>query len=102
MKRLPLKGQQPETPVPPASKTEKERLIQDIRDFVGKDGNVPMEHGFKPTLNASSFDYGGMALRFPIGKERRKRIEYEEMDEAMLTKVILDLFRYFNYCHLYA
>ena len=102
MKRLPLKGQQPAAPVPPVFATEKERLIQDIRDFVGKDGNVPMEHGFRPTLNASAFDYDGMALRFRIGKEHRTRIEYEEMDETMLTKVILDLFRYYNYCHLYA
>lgn len=102
MKRLPLKGLQSETPIPPVFNNEKERLIQDIRDFVGKDGNVPMEHGFRPQLNASSFNYDGMVLRFPIGREHRRSIGYEEMDEAMLTKVILELFRYYNYCHLYA
>lgn len=102
MKRLTLKGQQHETPVPPVFKTEKERLIQDIRDFVGKDGNVPMEHGYRPQLNASAFNYDGMVLSFPIGREHRRSIGYEEMDEAMLTKVILELFRYYNYCHLYA
>ena len=82
--------------------TEKQRLITDIREFVCKDGHVPFEHGFRPSLNASEVDSEGIRLRSPIGREKRRRIEFEEMDEEMLRKVILDLFRYLNYCHLYA
>lgn len=101
MKRLQPKNPSP-APVPPVFPSEKARLIQDIRDFVGKDGNVPMEHGFQPAMNASAFDENGMVLRHHIGREHRSRIEYDEMDETMLTNVIIDLFRYLNYCHLYA
>jgi len=101
MKRLQPKNLSP-APVPPVFPSEKARLVQDIRDFVGKDGYVPMEHGFQPAMNASAFDENGMVLRHRIGREHRSRIEYDEMDETMLTNVIIDLFRYLNYCHLYA
>lgn len=70
----------------------KDRLIQDIKDFVGKDGYIPM----------TATDYNGIELRMSIGREKRRRIEYTEMDETMLMNVILELFRYQNYCHLYA
>lgn len=43
-----------------------------------------------------------MILRHRIGKEHRKRIEYNEMDVEMLQKAIIELFRYANYCRLYA
>ncbi len=81
----------------------KDRLIQDIRDFVGKDGYVPVtERGNQPTMNMTAADYDGIILRMSIGREKRRRIEYTEMDETMLMNVILELFRYYNYCHLYA
>ncbi len=81
----------------------KERLIQDIRDFVGKDGYIPLtEHGNQPTMNIYAVDENGVILRFPIGKERKRRIDFPEMDETVLTNVILELFRYQNWCHLYA
>lgn len=81
----------------------KGRLIQDIKDFVGKDGYVPVtEHGNQPTMNMTAADYNGIELRMSIGREKRRRIEYTEMDETMLMNVILELFRYQNYCHLYA
>ena len=102
MNRLQPEGGQSAAPVPPVSLTEKQRLIQDIRDFVGTGGYVPMEHGYRPSLNATAFDYDGMVLRLRIGRERRTRIEYSEMNEADLMKVILELFRYYNYCQLYA
>lgn len=102
MKRLQLQAGESTSPAPASFPTEKEHLVRDIRDFIGEDGYIPMEHGYRPTLNAYAFDQEGMLLRFPIGKERRRRIQYSEMDEDMLTKVILELFRYFNWCHLYA
>ena len=101
MKRLQLQAGESTSPAPASFPTEKERLVRDIRDFIGEDGDIPMEHGYRPTLNAYAFDQEGMLLRFPIGKERHRRIQYSEMDEDMLTKVILELFRYFNWCHLY-
>lgn len=99
MKRLTLDG--PATPAAPAV-TEQQRLIKDIKDFVGKDGLIPFEHGYRPTLNCWAVDENGIRLRFWIGKEKRKEIPFEEMDEKMLTKVIIELFRYMNYCHLEA
>ena len=80
-----------------------ERLIKDIKDFVGEGGYVPVtEHGNKPTMNMQAADTNGIVLRWPIGRERRRRIEYSEMDTDMLKNVILELFRYQNYCQLYA
>ena len=104
MKRLTLKEESVTArPAPPVYGSEKERLIGDIHDYHGKDGYLPVtEHGNRPTLNASAFDYDGMILRFPIGKERRRRIDYSEMDEQMLKDVIIEIFRYYNFCHLYA
>ena len=80
----------------------KERLIQDIKDFVGEGGNIPFEHGYKPSLNASEVTSEGIILRQPISPKKGRKMSFEEMDEKMLTNVILELFRYYNYCHLYA
>ena len=81
----------------------KERLIQDIRDFVGKGGYIPLtEHGNQPTMNIYAVDENGVIFRFPIGKERKRRADFPEMNETMLINVILELFRYQNWCHLYA
>ena len=85
----------------PPRKYGKEGLIQDIQEFIGKDGCIPMEHGFKPTMNASSFEFDGMTTRIPIEKGKRK-ILYADMDEKQLMNVIRTLFQYLNYCHLYA
>ena len=80
-----------------------DRLRQDIRDFVGKDGYIPFEHGYRPAINAYAVDYEGIYLRAAEGAVKKKRIlKYEDMDTKMLTAVILDLFRYLNYCQLYA
>lgn len=104
MKKLPLKEEfQPKGPTPPVYNSEKERLIGDLRDYIGEDGYIPVtEHGNRPSLNASAFDYNGMILRHPIGREHRKRIEFSEMDINMLKDSIIELFRYANYCRLYA
>lgn len=104
MRKLPIKPEfAPKGPTPPTYDSEKDRLIGDIRDYIGKDGNIPVtEHGNRPSLNASAFDYDGMVLRHQIGREHRKRIEYSEMDESMLKDVIIEIFRYGNFCRLYA
>jgi len=86
----------------PAITHNKERLIQDIREFVGPDGYVPFEHGYNPTMNASAIDGDGIILRWPIGREKRHRIEFSDMDTGMLINVILELFRYQNHCHIRA
>lgn len=82
--------------------TEKERLVRDIREFIGPDGYVAFEHGYRPTFNVAGVSDKQVDLRFAIGREHRKKIELEEMEEAMLLKIILELFRYYNYCQLYA
>lgn len=86
----------------PAPLSRKERLIKDIREFVGPGGYVPFEHGFRPSINAQAVDEDGIVLVRRLGRERRRRIEFSEIDETTLTNVILNLFRYSNYCHLYA
>lgn len=94
---------QGETPKRPPVLYGKDRLVQDIKDYIGKDGYIPVtEHGNQPTMNMQAADYNGIELRMRIGREKRRRIEYTEMDEQMLMNVILELFRYQNYCHLYA
>lgn len=76
----------------------KDRLAADIREYIGKDGYLPLEHDYRPTLNACAFDSRGMILLKRIGREHRERIDYEEMDEQMLTNVIIELFRYHVHC----
>ncbi len=101
MKKLEPKNQ-PEGIRPPVLYGD-DRLRQDIRDFVGEGGYIPItEHGYQPSINAYAVDENGILLRHPIGREKRRRIEFTEMDEAMLKNVILELFRYMNWCHLYA
>lgn len=104
MKKLQPKEEfQPKGPIPPVYANEKEHLIGDLHDYIGPDGYIPVtEHGNRPTLNALAFDYDGMVLRYPIGREHRKRIEYSEMDINMLKDSIIELVRYANYCRLYA
>ena len=85
----------------PAPLSRKERLIKDIREFVGRGGYVPFEHGFRPSINAQAVDENGIVLACRLGRGRR-RIEFAEMDETTLTNVVINLFRYVNYCHLYA
>ena len=74
----------------------KEELIKTIQEFVGKDGYVAFEHGFRPNFNAYgvAYDYtdchGGYKTYF------------KDMTETQLTIIIIDLMRYMNYCHLYA
>ena len=81
----------------------KATFIQDIRDFVGKDGLVPFEHGYKPSINMYSVDYDGIHRITSDGQNRTHSfVAFEEMDENTLKEIIINLFRYFNYCHLYA
>ena len=83
-------------------KARKERLLKDIREFVGVGGNVPFEHGFRPDFNASEVTDTEVVLRKPVGREHRRRIPLVELDADALLTIVLDLFRYQNYCHLYA
>lgn len=79
-----------------------ERLKQSIRDFIGKDGCVYFEHGYLPLFNAYAVDYNGVKLRWRIGREKRSRIEFDEMDEDTLRRVMEELFCYMVYCQVYA
>lgn len=79
-----------------------DKLRQDIREYVGDGGYIPFEHGYRPTMNIQAVEPDRIHLRFPIGRNRRRTIPLSEMDGQMLMNVILELFRYQNYCHLYA
>lgn len=99
MKRLPLVNH-PQNSV--AILSEKDRLIKDIKDFIGPNGCIAFEHGYRPTYNAQMITDTEVILRFRIGKNRRSKIPLEEMDEATLKNIIIELFRYQNFCHLLA
>ncbi len=99
MRKLKLVGQ-----TEPASNilSEKERLIQDIREFVGPGGCVSFEHGFNPTFNMCAIDETQVLLRNQIGREHRHNVPLDELDEQVLKNIIIDIFRYQNYCRLRA
>lgn len=93
-----------ESEVNRAVRLEKEILIQDIREFVGEGGLVAFEHGFKPSVNMYSVDGNGIHRTVPDGSGGKKHsfVPFEEMDENTIKEIIINLFRYLNYCHLYA
>lgn len=50
-----------------------------------------------------SVDYDGIHRITSDGQNRTHSfVAFEEMDENTLKEIIINLFRYFNYCHLYA
>lgn len=99
MKRLHL----PEEPQPiPASETHKDSLIRAIKEYIGTDGCIAFEHGYRPTFNAQMITDKEVILRFRIGKKKISRIPLEDLDEQMLTKLIIEIFKYQNYCQLRA
>ena len=75
----------------------RDQLIKDIKEFVGKDGYVPFEHGYQPTVNAYAVDYDGIWL-----KTTHKHRPFEEMCTEGIANIVFELFRYMNYCHLHA
>ena len=99
MKRLQLNG--PPLEAKPME-TEKESLIRAIREFVGPDGVVAFEHGFRPKFNAQMVTDKKVILRFAIGKTKTRQFNLEDMDIDMLKTIIIDLFMYQNHCHLRA
>lgn len=99
MKRLQLNGH----PVQPCPiETENDSLIRAIREFVGPDGTVSFEHGFRPKFNAQMITDKEVILRFAIGKDKKKKLLLENMDIDMLKTIIIDLFMYQNHCQLRA
>ena len=80
--------------------TNKEQLIKDIQDFVGEGGYVAFEHGYNPTMAIYGVAYNYVDRTMASGKWRQGY--FHEMSEEELTNIILELFRYMNYCQLYA
>lgn len=78
----------------------RERLIKDIQEFIGEGGYVAFEHGYKPTLAIYGVAYDHVDRTMFSGKYRKGY--FYEMNETQLTNIILELFRYMNYCQLYA
>jgi hypothetical protein len=78
----------------------KEELIKTIKEFIGEDGYVAFEHGFRPGFNAYGVAYDHVDLRMAI-KGKRKSY-FEDMTPQQLTMLLVDLVRYLNYCQLYA
>lgn len=98
MKKLNLSGQEKQ----PEPLYGKDRLVRDIQEFVGENGLIPFEHGYRPQFNMWAVTDSVVKLRFPIGRQHRKEVPLKELDEPQLTTIIIDLFRYLNWCHLKA
>ena len=82
------------------TETRKESLIRAIAEFIGPDGCLAFEHGFRPNFNAQTITDKEVVLRIRI--KRRTRIPLAELDENQLTNLIVDIFRYQNHIHLRA
>lgn len=81
-----------------SSLLNKEQLIKDITDFVGKDGTVAFEHGYKPNFNVSYIHENEVHFRFAIGRQHQRKCLLEDMTVDSLMLLIIELFRYLNYC----
>lgn len=77
---------------------DKERLITDIREFLGEGGVLYFEHGYKPTFNAYGLDENGIYCHFSKNPYKK----YEDMEPEQVANLVFEIFRYYNYCHLYA
>ena len=76
----------------------KEKIIRDIKDFIGEGGYLPLtEHGYDPTFNAFAVDYNGI-YKFTTGGFK----PFEDMMPEALVNLVLEIFRYQNYCRLHA
>ena len=82
------------------TETRKGSLIRAIAEFIGPDGCLAFEHGFRPNFNAQMITDKEVVLRIRI--KRRTRIPLAELDENQLTNLIVDIFRYQNHIHLRA
>lgn len=69
---------------------------QAIKDFVGKDGYVAFEHGFKSSIDA--WGVSDTEVKFPYGET----IKIDELKDEQARVVLRDLLEYLNYCRYYA
>lgn len=68
---------------------------QAIKDFVGKDGFVPFEHGFKGT-------FGEWGVSDTEVKCINVTWKIDELEDEQARVILRDLLEYFNYCRFYA
>ena len=69
---------------------------QAIKDFVGPDGLVAFEHGFKP-----EFDMTMVSDREVCFRQFGWR-SISTLDDEQARRVLRDLLEYYNYCRFYA
>lgn len=69
---------------------------QAIKDFVGEDGFVAFEHGFKP-----EFCMWGVSDK-EVCLNQYGRHAIDELSDKQARMVLRDLLEYLNYCKLYA
>lgn len=69
---------------------------QAIKDFVGPDGFVAFEHGFRPDYAA--YGVSDTDVRMHNGKA----IPIDELSDQQARTLLRDLLEYLNYCRFYA
>lgn len=80
----------------------KEAIIAVIRDFVGKDGNIPFEHGFTVKFcgdQISEVSYDNAIITCNGSWSPRP---LETLSEALLGFILVQLQAYLIYCKHYA
>lgn len=77
---------------------EKELLLNDIRRFVGSDGCIAIEHGYRPVFNLSMIT--GRKNVFTVTPRVGRPYPLEALEAPQLKDLIVELFRYRLFCEL--
>lgn len=83
---------------------KRSQFINFIKTFVGKDGFIPFEHGYKPTVYHDKNSLIGYEFRKVLGigynfiSMPRKRISIEDLTNEQLRIICKILYEYSFYC----
>lgn len=73
---------------------EKELLLNDIRNFVGKYKKVPFDYDYRPVFNIKTLDQNTVTPRVGLP------YPLESLEVPQLKDLIVELFRYSRFCDI--
>lgn len=71
-------------------------MVQKIKEFIGKNGFIPFEHGYR-TKYVCSLIWGISDTEVYFGGGRRDKLE--ECDPTFLNNIYKELISYFKFCN---
>jgi hypothetical protein len=74
-----------------------EKVLNQIKEFIGKDGYVPFEHGFKPKYQLNGYRIYAVTQYYVFAIKGHKAL-LEELTKNDLETIYKDLNRYLKYC----